>query len=133
MLSFTGNTLTYIMYSYVRICSIVKKALAYVTIEDTYINPDELNDNDMALMKYLVRFNEVILKAIDDNMIHQICQYLYEIANVGNVLLKNERCLHFDNDKINKIYTDRVKLFCILKNIYETCFGIIGVKPIEII
>lgn len=81
MLAFEGNTAPYMLYAYVRINSIFKKAGRDV---NSYLGGQvvvsEVAERNLAL--HLLRFSDRILEAAAENYPHYICGYIYELAGL---------------------------------------------------
>ena len=84
--SFEGNTGPYILYTIVRIKSILAKYKENGgSSENINILPaKEASEKTLALS--LIKFSDVIESAYKDNAPHRICQYIYEVSNAFNVL-----------------------------------------------
>ena len=82
--AFEGNTGPYIMYSMVRIKSILNKfAAAFPDAEAGDILPPESEkETDLALC--LCRFNEAVYEAYEQNAPNRLCHYIYQLANSLN-------------------------------------------------
>ena len=82
--SFEGNTGPYILYTTVRIKSILNR------YKEEGGNLDVLkilaagNDSEKALMLEASKFNQVITNAYEEKAPHKICSYIYELANAFN-------------------------------------------------
>lgn len=82
--AFEGNTGPYILYTIVRIKSILKKAAeAGVVVENTGLNPPE-SAEEKALMLDLAGFGGVIWDAYCELAPHKICAFIYEVCNDFN-------------------------------------------------
>lgn len=83
--SFEGNTGPYILYTIVRIKSILNKykELAGNVDRARAIAP-AFSESENALMLQLVKFNEMMETAFLENAPHKVCQFAYELANVFN-------------------------------------------------
>lgn len=83
--SFEGNTGPYILYTIVRIKSILNKYkdLKGGTIPNIDIAPTA-SDSENGLMLELVKFNEMVESAFKENAPHKVCQFVYELANAFN-------------------------------------------------
>ena len=83
--SFEGNTGPYILYTIVRIKSILEKYKAESGNEDVnfpVINTD--NGSQMQLMLEVAKFNEIIENAAEELAPHKICSYVYDLSNAFN-------------------------------------------------
>lgn len=91
--SFTGNTGPYILYTIVRIKSILKN---YQEMDkDTNavrILPDA-GGSERGLMLELARYNEVMENAFAELAPHKVCQYVYGLANAFNGFYRDNKIL----------------------------------------
>lgn len=122
--SFEGNTGPYILYTVVRIKSILNK------IEDL-ISKYELNlikpysEGERDLMLKLVDFNEAVDKAFNDNAPNKICEYIYDVANLFNRFYHDNRIISEENIQRKMSW---IKLITITKNILETGLELLGLE-----
>ena len=81
---FEGNTGPYIMYSMVRIKSILNKfRTAYPDAElCTILAPDRKSETD--LMLTLGKFNETVYQTYEQKAPNKLCHYIYELTGVFN-------------------------------------------------
>lgn len=82
MLSFQGNTAPYLQYSYVRICSIFRKAAERDPGgEREASSPASFNHPaELVLVKKLCQFGEVLPLVLEDYRPNLLANYLYELA-----------------------------------------------------
>jgi arginyl-tRNA synthetase len=81
MLSFQGNTAPYLQYSYVRIRSIFRKAGEGTSnVQRPTLNVQFTEPGELALVKKLAQFGEVLPTILDDYRPNLLCNYLYELA-----------------------------------------------------
>ena len=76
--SFEGNTGPYILYTIVRIKSILNKAEEFKAQNIISVPQSE---SERGLMLQLAKFNEVIELSFRDRAPHKICEFLYELSN----------------------------------------------------
>ena len=82
--SFEGNTGPYILYTMVRIKSILAKYRSTVAQElPVRISPTG-NEAARGLMLELVKWNTVIAEAVEETAPHKICAFLYDLSNAFN-------------------------------------------------
>jgi len=83
-LSFQGNSGPYLLYSYVRAHSILEKAekLSITNQYDPLLYV--LSDSEKAVLKQLHLFSHVLELAAADHAPHQLCTYLFELAQAFN-------------------------------------------------
>jgi len=79
-LSFEGNSGPYLLYTYARCRSVLKKAPS----ENTAAYPAGLEPEEIRILRLLVRFHEVVELASVHLTPHSVCGYLYDIAQAFN-------------------------------------------------
>ncbi len=121
--SFEGNTGPYILYTIVRIKSILNR------YKEEGGNPEEgvilgaANDSEKALMMVLSRLNSVIQPAFQEKAPHKICSYIYELANAFNSFYHETKILGEENEKQK---TSWIQVLVLTKKVLETCIGLLG-------
>ena len=122
--AFEGNTGPYILYTIVRIKSILAKYGAWENL------PIQVPANAFAkdLMLAITKFGpsmEAALKSAAPNM---VCAYIYELAGCVNKFYHETRILTEENEELKAGY---IALIGLAKNILETCIGILGFSAPE--
>ena len=122
--SYEGNTGPYILYTIVRIKSILAKYGAWENL------PIQVPANPYAkdLMLAITKFGpsmEAALKAAAPNM---VCAYIYELAGCVNKFYHETRILTEENEQLKAGY---IALIGLAKNILETCINILGFSAPE--
>lgn len=126
--SFEGNTGPYILYTIVRIKSILKKySQAGNTVDQLDFNR-ELNDNEKALVLSLVRFSQVIENACEELAPHKICAYIYDTSNAFNRFYHETRILNEEDEAKQKGYIALLKM---TMDLLETSIDLLGFKAPE--
>ena len=126
--SFEGNTGPYILYTIVRIKSILNR------YKEEGGNPEEgkilgaANDSEKALMMVLSRLNSVIQPAFQEKAPHKICSYIYELANAFNSFYHETKILGEENEKQK---TSWIQVLVLTKKVLETCIGLLGFEAPE--
>lgn len=121
--SFEGNTGPYILYTIVRIKSILNR------YKEAGGNPEEgvilgaANDSEKALMMVLSRLNSVIQPAFQEKAPHKICSYIYELANAFNSFYHETKILGEENEKQK---TSWIQVLVLTKKVLETSIGLLG-------
>jgi arginyl-tRNA synthetase len=134
MLSLKGNTAVYLLYAYVRISAIIRKASDHINIEDIYnYKIDVINDYERELSIYILHFPEIIKRVGNDFCFHTMCDYLYKLSNVFHNFFKNCRCIFYEDDKktIKEINYSRLQLSFLTKKIINKCFYLLNIEPLE--
>ena len=122
--AFEGNTGPYILYTIVRIKSILSRYGAWENLPIQ--NPANAEAKD--LMLSLTKFGpslEAALKAEAPNM---VCAYVYELAGCVNKFYHETPILKEENEKLK---AGHIALIGLAKNILETCIGILGFEAPE--
>ena len=120
--SFEGNTGPYILYTIVRIKSILKKYTAKNSLPDAPILGAH-SASEKNLMLVLSRFNAMMENAYEEKAPHKICAYIYELANAFNGFYYETKILSEEDLKVQASY---IGLLVLTKNILETCIDVLG-------
>ncbi len=121
--SFEGNTGPYILYTIVRIKSILSR----YTEEGK--NPEEgmiqcaVNASEKNLMLELSRFNSIIEPAFEEKAPHRICSYIYDLANAFNSFYHETRILGEEDEEKKRSW---IRLLTLTKEVLETCIDLLG-------
>lgn len=122
--SFEGNTGPYILYTIVRIKSILKKFGQEIPTAITV--PDGAAQK--ALMLDMTRFSDVFAQASVEYAPHKLCAYIYDLANDFNRFYHETKILaEEDQDKKNGY----IALISYCKDILETCIELLGFSAPE--
>jgi len=84
MLRFEGNTAPFLLYAYVRIASIKRKATGPATGQLLLEDPAEIS-----LALHLCRFHETLEEVAADLLPHRLCEYLYHLAQKFNLFYRD--------------------------------------------
>lgn len=122
--SFEGNTGPYILYTTVRIKSILEKYKAESGNADVnlpVINTD--NGSQMQLMLEVAKFNEIIENAAEELAPHKICSYVYDLSNAFNRFYHETKILA-EEDQTKK--AGYIALINLTINVLEQCIDLLG-------
>lgn len=122
--SFEGNTGPYILYTIVRIKSILEKYKAESGNADVnlpVINTD--NGSQMQLMLEVAKFNEIIENAAEELAPHKICSYVYDLSNAFNRFYHETKILA-EEDQTKK--AGYIALINFTINVLEQCIDLLG-------
>ena len=123
--SFEGNTGPYVLYTIVRIKSIIEKYKAEngnisdLTIK-AYDNPEQIQ-----LMLEIAKANEVIENAAKELAPHKICSYVYDLSNAFNRFYHGTKILAEEDGDKKASY---IALITLTKEVLETCIDLLGFK-----
>lgn len=119
--SFEGNTGPYILYTIVRIKSILKKFGA--DVPKTITAPDGAAQK--ALMLDMTRFADVFAQASAEYAPHKLCAYIYDLANDFNRFYHETKILAEEDQEKKNGY---IALISYCKDILETCIDLLGFR-----
>jgi len=126
--SFEGNTGPYILYTMVRIKSILAK-FKEVGGELPTGFPAEKRENheasEVTLMLTCSRFNDVIEHAAEEMAPHKICQYMYQLADEFNGFYHENKIIA-ETDKQKQ--TEWIALILLVLKLLETCTELLAIE-----
>ena len=122
-ISFEGNTGPYILYTIVRIKSILHKYQAQGNSLDGLKVQEAHADCEKALMLEAAKYNDVIANAFQDLAPHKICAYIYEVSNAFNSFYHETKILSEENEAQKASFIQLLKL---TKKVLETCIDLLG-------
>lgn len=125
--SFEGNTGPYIIYTVVRIKSILRKAFS---ANDEYQLKEVMlqlpnSDSERELMLKITEFNEVIFNSFYDYSPHKICQFIHELSNEFNRFYYENKIISEEN-KLRQ--SSWLKLIMLTRDILLTCLDLLGIE-----
>ena len=117
--AFEGNTGPYILYTIVRIKSILSKYGAWENL------PIQAPANSFAkdLMLAITKLGPTLEGALKSSAPNLICAYIYELAGAVNKFYHETRILGEENEELKAGY---IALIALAKNILETCIDLLG-------
>ena len=114
--SFEGNTGPYILYTIVRIKSILNKYHGLGKDESGAVIGAAHSKSEKDLMLELSKFNAVI------------CSYIYDLANAFNSFYHGTKIMSEENETVQKSY---IRLLELTKSVLETCIDVLGFSAPE--
>lgn len=126
--SFEGDTGPYILYTIVRIKSILAKYEEQGGKLTDIVIREATSVSEKSLMLELTKCNAVVEAACEETAPHKICAYIYDLANAFN---------HFYHE--TKILTEEdaqkkagwIALLAMTKDVLETCIDLLGFSAPE--
>ena len=131
-ISFEGNTGPYILYTIVRIKSILGKykenggSVSELAAEKKIL--PAAGASEKALMLQLAKYSEVLENSFAETAPHKICQYVYETANAFNSFYHDTKILSKEDEARKDSY---IGLITLTKRVLETCIGLLGIEAPE--
>ena len=121
--SFEGNTGPYILYTIVRIKSILSR---YVQ-EGGKLDAGEIlpasNGSEKNLMLQLTGFGSMIESAFEEKAPHKICAYIYEVSNAFNSFYHETKILSEENQAQKESY---IRILQLTRKVLETSIDLLG-------
>ena len=126
--SFEGNTGPYILYTIVRIKSILNKYTEAGESMEGLAIAGAHGDEEKALMLEAAKYNGVMETAFEELAPHKICAYIYELANAFNRFYHETKILAEEDKEVRKSY---IALLVLTKKILESCIDVLGFEAPE--
>lgn len=127
-ISFEGDTGPYILYTIVRIKSILKKYEAEGgTLEGIVINDPE-SESETALFLELSKLSETLESAFAEKAPHKLCKFVYDLSNAFNRFYHDTKILGEENEERKKGY---IALLVLTKEVLTTCTDLLGIEAPE--
>ncbi len=121
--SFEGNTGPYILYSVVRIKSILAKYEATgKSVKDTTLLAP-VSESEKSLMNTITGFAAMMETASAENAPHKVCAFIYDLANSFNHFYHETKILSEEDAARQASY---IALLDLTKRILETCVDLLG-------
>lgn len=126
--SFEGNTGPYILYTIVRIKSILNKYQAGGGKPGAHVIGRPASESEKALMLELSRFNSVMENAFEEIAPHKICSYIYDLSNEFNHFYHETKILSEENEEQKAGW---IQLLMLTKDVLECCIDVLGFSAPE--
>lgn len=121
--SFEGNTGPYILYTTVRIKSILNRYTEEgKNVGDTVVKAP-VSDSQKTLMLETAKFNSVVVNAFEEKAPHKICSYIYELANAFNRFYHETKILSEEDQEQKQSF---IALLVLVKDVLEACIDMLG-------
>ena len=121
--SFEGDTGPYILYTIVRIKSILSKYQEQGKSLENLTFGEPCSDAEKDLMRQLCSFNAMMDSACEETAPHKVCAYIYDLANAFNKFYHETRILAEEDDKKQAGW---IALLLLTKRVLETCIDVLG-------
>ena len=126
--SFEGNTGPYILYTIVRIKSILNKYKESGKSMDDIKILSATSESEKALMLEAAKFGSVMENVYEELAPHKICAYIYDLANAFNRFYHETKILGEENAEKQKSY---IALLKVTKDVLEGCIDVLGFEAPE--
>ena len=126
--SFEGDTGPYILYTIVRIKSILSKVKEQGGLPENTSIREAGSEAEKALMMEIAKFNAMMESAYAETAPHKVCAYIYDLANAFNRFYHETKIVS-EEDQEKK--TGWVALLMLTRDILETCIDVLGFSAPE--
>lgn len=128
--SFEGDTGPYILYTIVRIKSILARYKENVgNLENVFSQIQApVNESEKQLMLELAKFNASIETAYEETAPHKICAYIYDLANAFNHFYHETKILTEEDENKKAGW---IALLVLTRDVLETCIDLLGFSAPE--
>ena len=124
--SFEGNTGPYILYTIVRIKSILQKyANTKGSVSTTGGLLAPVSESETNLMLEVAKFNDMMEVAFDEKAPHKMCQYIYELSNTFARFYHENKILAQEDIERQGSW---IRLISLTKGVLETCVDLLGME-----
>lgn len=126
--SFEGDTGPYILYTIVRIKSILSKIKEQgISLEGTSIR-EARSEAEKELMLEITGFNAMVETAYAESAPHKVCAYIYNLANAFNHFYHETKIVTEENEEKKDGW---IALLLLTRDILEDCIGMLGFSAPE--
>lgn len=121
--SFEGDTGPYILYTIVRIKSILRKYQEQGGDVSKAQLKEIAGDSEKSLVMEVAKFNTMIETAATEIAPHKVCAYIYDLSNAFNKFYHETRILGEEDEEKRAGY---IALLSLCLDILETCIDLLG-------
>ena len=126
--SFEGDTGPYLLYTDVRIKSILKKYEEQNGLHNGSGLHKVQNESEKKLCMQIAMYNAMMESAYEELAPHRICAYLYDLANAFNGFYHETKILTEEDEEVKAGYITLLKL---VQDIMESCMDVLGFSAPE--
>ena len=126
--SFEGDTGPYILYTIVRIKSILGKYTEQGGILTDVVTNEAVNASEKSLMLEVAKFNAMMEAACEEIAPHRICAYIYDLANAFNHFYHETKILTEEDGQKKSGW---IALLMLTRDVLEVCIDLLGFSAPE--
>ena len=132
MLSLNGNTAPYMLYSYARLCGIVRKATEQVGgNEMVWPKPGKViitDSSELTLIRNLVKLPDVLADVEANLYPNKLCDYLFETSQMFNKFY--ESC-PVNNAETSELKASRLTICTVTAATIKLLMNLLGIQVVE--
>ena len=126
--SFEGNTGPYILYTIVRIKSILNRYEQENKDTENGEILEAANESEKVLMLALTGFPAVVEGAFEEQAPHKVCSYIYELANAFNRFYHETKILSEEDERQKASW---IQVLLLTRKVLETSIDLLGFSAPE--
>lgn len=128
-ISFEGNTGPYILYTIVRIKSLLAKVKKEnILIDENMPIAPSCSQTGTDVMLSLCKWSDTVHAAYEELAPHKICQFVYELSDAFNKFYHENRIVNNEDATLRNSY---IKLSRLVGNVLETATNLLGLEAPE--
>lgn len=128
-ISFEGNTGPYILYTIVRIKSLLAKVQREgIVIDEAMPIAPSCSQTETDVMLSLCKWQDTVNTAYEELAPHKICQFVYELSDAFNKFYHENRIVNNEDEKLRGSY---IKLSKLVGDVLETAVRLLGLEAPE--
>lgn len=127
-ISFEGNTGPYILYTIVRIKSILNRYEEMGNSVSVCQLQKAGSQSEKALMLEVAKFNHMMQGAYEELAPHKVCAYIYDLSNAFNRFYHETKILSEENEEKRAGF---IALLDLTKRVLEACIDVLGFEAPE--
>lgn len=124
-LNIEGNSAVYLMYTYARIMSILRRLNFKVEVKDFDV---DLNDYEKNLAKKLLEFDIVLNSITKSFEISKLANYVFKLSQIFNLFYENCRIIDEKDEEKKKL---RLNLLLATKKVLDFAFEVLGIDKVD--
>jgi arginyl-tRNA synthetase len=119
-----GNTGPYLQYAFTRCSGILRKSKKWKSVYKV----KELNEHEIALVKSLSRFSQLVEQSSNELKPNHVCNYVYDLATAFNNFYENCPVMKAENEQLKNF---RLTLVDATRTVLKTALNLIGIEAVE--
>lgn len=127
-LSLQGESGPYLQYTYARCKSILRKSKLNLIKLGDKLNQIKFTVEEMALLRLLYRFEEVVQEAADKFSPNLVCNFVFDLAQRYNLFYNTNPVLKAENEEVKSF---RLLLTASVAQVLKNGLALLGIKTLE--
>jgi len=124
-----GDSGPYLIYTYVRCKSVLNKSVkTNLVIPDPDPGSSKLNHEELALLRALIKYPEVVLETAQNVAPNYLCTYLYELSQKYNLFYQKNPILKAENEDEKYL---RLTITKGTANVLKHGLNLLGIETVE--